>query len=60
VRRWIEGQMAIPTGRPLGALRDWRDAGLDTPIAVPAGETDPIEQLGVIGAELAPWWRSRP
>jgi 5,10-methylenetetrahydromethanopterin reductase len=41
-------------------LRDWRDAGLDTPIAVPAGETDPIEQLGVIGAELGPWWRSRP
>jgi 5,10-methylenetetrahydromethanopterin reductase len=40
-------------------LRDWRDAGLDTPIALPAGPTDPVEQLGVIGAELGPWWRSR-
>ena len=25
VRRWIEGQMAIPAGRPLGALRDCID-----------------------------------
>src|SRR5216683_2725887 len=40
-------------------LREWRDAGLDTPIALPAGEADPVEQLGVIGAELGPWWRSR-
>jgi 5,10-methylenetetrahydromethanopterin reductase len=40
-------------------LRDWRDAGLDTPIALPAGESDPVEQLGVIGRELGPWWRSR-
>lgn len=42
-----------------GRLRDWREAGLDTPIALPAGAADPVEQLGVIGAELGPWWRSR-
>jgi len=25
------------------------------PIALPAGEADPLEQLGHIGAELGPW-----
>jgi alkanesulfonate monooxygenase SsuD/methylene tetrahydromethanopterin reductase-like flavin-dependent oxidoreductase (luciferase family) len=40
-------------------LRDWRDAGLDTPIVLPAGESDPVEQLSVMGAELGPWWRGR-
>jgi alkanesulfonate monooxygenase SsuD/methylene tetrahydromethanopterin reductase-like flavin-dependent oxidoreductase (luciferase family) len=40
-------------------LRDWRAAGLDVLIALPAGPTDTVEQLGVIGAELGPWWRSR-
>jgi 5,10-methylenetetrahydromethanopterin reductase len=38
----------------------WLEAGLDAPIALPAGETDPAEQLAVIGAELGPWLRERP
>jgi 5,10-methylenetetrahydromethanopterin reductase len=42
--------------RRLGA---WREAGLDTPIALPAGAGDPVEQLAVIGAELGPPWRSQ-
>ena len=36
-------------------LSAWVEAGLDTPIALPAGETDPVEQLDQIGAELGPW-----
>jgi 5,10-methylenetetrahydromethanopterin reductase len=39
-------------------LETWREAGLDTPIALPAGPADPVEQLAVIGAELGPPWRS--
>ncbi len=38
-------------------LGGWIDAGLDTPIALPAGE-DPVEQIGLIGAELGPWLRA--
>ena len=40
-------------------LRDWIDAGLDTPIALPVGE-DAVEQIGLIGAELGPWLRALP
>ena len=40
-------------------LRAWIEAGLDTPIALPAGEADPVEQIGLIGAELGPWLRGR-
>jgi len=36
-------------------LAEWVKVGLDTPIALLAGEADPIEQLGQIGAELGPW-----
>jgi 5,10-methylenetetrahydromethanopterin reductase len=36
-------------------LSAWIEAGLDMPIALPAGEADPVEQLGLIGAELGPW-----
>lgn len=42
-----------------GRLAAWREAGLDTPIALPVGPADPVEQIAVIGAELGPWWRSR-
>ena len=38
-------------------LEAWRRAGLDTPILLPAGPSDPVEQLAVIGAELGSWWR---
>ena len=38
-------------------LAAWVGAGLDTPIALPAGEADPVEQLGRIAAELGPWLR---
>lgn len=41
-------------------LRAWIEAGLDTPIALPAGEADPVEQIGLIGAELGPWLRALP
>ncbi|MGH7401844.1 MAG: LLM class flavin-dependent oxidoreductase, partial [Candidatus Rokuibacteriota bacterium] len=41
-------------------LREWIEAGLDTPIALPVGEADPVEQIGLIGAELGPWLRSLP
>ena len=41
-----------------GRLEAWRQAGLDTPILLPAGPADPAEQLAVIGAELGPCWRS--
>ena len=57
-RRRLRAGRHARTRRARGS-RDWRDAGLDTPIALPAGEADPVEQLGVIGAELGPWWRSR-
>ena len=33
-------------------LAGWRAAGLDTPVVLPAGEADPVEQLAVIGAAL--------
>jgi 5,10-methylenetetrahydromethanopterin reductase len=33
-------------------LAAWLEAGLDTPIVLPAGDADPIEQLGVIGEVL--------
>ncbi|HEX7785391.1 MAG TPA: LLM class flavin-dependent oxidoreductase [Methylomirabilota bacterium] len=42
-----------------GRLEAWRQAGLDTPILLPAGPADPAEQLAVIGSELGPWWRAR-
>jgi 5,10-methylenetetrahydromethanopterin reductase len=41
--------------RRLGA---WIEAGLDTPIVLPAGEMDPVDQFELIGAELGPWLRS--
>jgi len=40
-------------------LGAWIEAGLDTPIAVPAGRADPVEQIGLVGAELGPWLRGR-
>jgi alkanesulfonate monooxygenase SsuD/methylene tetrahydromethanopterin reductase-like flavin-dependent oxidoreductase (luciferase family) len=40
-------------------LVEWVDAGLDTPIAVPAGTDDAGEQLERIGAELGPWLREK-
>jgi alkanesulfonate monooxygenase SsuD/methylene tetrahydromethanopterin reductase-like flavin-dependent oxidoreductase (luciferase family) len=33
-------------------LAAWLEAGLDTPIVLPAGDADPIEQLLVIGEVL--------
>jgi 5,10-methylenetetrahydromethanopterin reductase len=41
-------------------LLEWVEAGLHTPIALLAGETDPVEQLGRIGAELGPWLARLP
>ena len=38
-------------------LAEWVEAGIDAPIALPAGDADPVEQLGLIGAELGPWLR---
>jgi 5,10-methylenetetrahydromethanopterin reductase len=38
------------------ALRRWRDAGLDAPVAVVPPDADVVEQIEVIGAELAPSW----
>jgi 5,10-methylenetetrahydromethanopterin reductase len=40
-------------------LGAWIDAGLDTPIALPVGE-DAIDQIGLIGAEIAAWLGGRP
>ena len=39
-------------------LSEWVEAGLDTPIALPIGETDPIEQIHLIAAELGPWLKA--
>ena len=39
------------------ALRRLRAAGLDAPIAVVPPDTDMAEQLALIGAELAPFWK---
>jgi len=41
-------------------LSAWVAAGLDTPIALPIGETDPIEQIQLIAAELGPWLKALP
>jgi len=41
-------------------LAAWVEEGLAAPIALPAGERDPAEQLAMIGAELGPWLRSLP
>jgi alkanesulfonate monooxygenase SsuD/methylene tetrahydromethanopterin reductase-like flavin-dependent oxidoreductase (luciferase family) len=41
-------------------LSAWVEAGLDTPIALPIGETDPIEQIQFIAAELGPWLKALP
>jgi 5,10-methylenetetrahydromethanopterin reductase len=40
-------------------LGAWIEAGLDTPIAVLAGRADPVEQIGLVGAELGPWLRGQ-
>jgi 5,10-methylenetetrahydromethanopterin reductase len=40
-------------------LEGWLAAGLDTPIILPAGDADPVEQLAVIGDALGPWLRRR-
>ncbi len=39
------------------ALARWAEAGLDTVIAVVPRETDMLEQLALIGAELSPHWK---
>jgi alkanesulfonate monooxygenase SsuD/methylene tetrahydromethanopterin reductase-like flavin-dependent oxidoreductase (luciferase family) len=39
-------------------LSAWVEAGLDTPIALPIGETDPIEQIELIATELGPWLKT--
>ena len=41
-------------------LEAWLEAGLDTPIALPAGEADPVEQLRLIATELLPSLVARP
>jgi 5,10-methylenetetrahydromethanopterin reductase len=39
------------------ALRRWAEAGLDTPIAVVPPGPDLVQQLDLIGTELAPFWK---
>jgi 5,10-methylenetetrahydromethanopterin reductase len=41
-------------------LEAWLEAGLDTPIALPVGEADPVEQLRLIATELLPSLVARP
>ena len=41
-------------------LRAFIEAGLDTPIALPVGEADPVEQLRLIATELLPSLVARP
>ena len=41
-------------------LAAWTEAGLDTPIVLPVGEADPVEQLGLIASELLPSLEARP
>ena len=41
-------------------LAAWIEAGLDTPIVLPVGEADPVEQLKLIATELLPSLVARP
>ncbi len=41
-------------------LRAWTEAGLDTPIALPVGEGDPMQQIKKIAEELGPWLKRLP
>ena len=50
---------ALPITRGGGSTA-WIEAGLDTPIALPVGEADPVEQLRLIATELLPSLVARP
>jgi 5,10-methylenetetrahydromethanopterin reductase len=41
------------------ALERWAEAGLDAPVAVSPPEADRLEQIALIGAEIAPFWNKR-